>query len=303
MELSVIISTYNPVEAIFSQCLKAIHIAAKEETPAEILIIDNNSATPVYSLAYVQEFIAQNSNVKVIHEAKQGLTPARLRGIKEAKAELLVFIDDDNFITPEFFRTGKKIAENNPHIGAFSGQVKLIFEKEPENWVNKYSGLLVWREFANDQWSNLPHLTDTMPCGAGLFIRRNAAQHYLQLHNTGKRNIQLDRNGNSLFSAGDNDMAACACDIGMGVGIFSALAVNHHIPAARISKEYLLNLAQGIAASSVVFRSFRGEMPVKKAFKRKMADSIRLMLKNKIDRQFYKAVLQGEEAGRKIIAR
>jgi glycosyltransferase involved in cell wall biosynthesis len=28
----------------------------------------------------------------------QGLTPARTKGIREAKGELLVFVDDDNFI-------------------------------------------------------------------------------------------------------------------------------------------------------------------------------------------------------------
>lgn len=303
MQLSVIICTCNPVEKIFQHCLTAICVAAKQSAPAEILIIDNNSTIPVENLDYVKKILQQNASIKIIREKKQGLTPARLRGIQEASGELLVFIDDDNFIEPDFFKVGNLIADNYPHIGAYSGQVKLMFEEKPEEALMKYRGLLVWREFSEDKWSNLPHLTDTMPCGAGLFIRKNAALHYLHLHETGKRPIQLDRNGNSFFSAGDNDMAACACDIGMGVGIFSSLVVNHFIPASRISKDYLLKLANGIAASTVVFKSFRGEMPAKKTAKRKLADKIRLLLKSKTDRQFYKAVLNGEKTGAEILGK
>lgn len=299
--LSVIICTYNPVSHILSKCLHAIAMASDVYKPEEIIIVDNNSEKPLLQEDYIQAFLQKNSYAKVIVEPKQGLTPARLRGIKESVGNLLVFIDDDNFIRQDFFLKGIQIAKQQTHIGAWSGQVLLMFEKEPEAWTKKYWGLLVHRTFKGSFWSNFPHLAETMPCGAGLFIRRNVAAYYLQLHETGKRAVQLDRTGTSLFSGGDNDLAACACDIGLGVGLFDELVLDHYIPGKRVTKEYLLKLAEGIAASTIVFKSFRNEYPIAPSLKNRGANFLRLMLKSSLDRSFYKAVLKGTEEGRKIV--
>lgn len=299
--LSVIVCVYNPTQHIFSRCLDALTKAIEIRKPEEIIIVDNNSTTPLTEQDYIKRFVDLHKSVSIVTESKQGLTPARLKGIRLAKGDLLVFVDDDNIIAPDFIEKGLQVSDNNPHIGAWSGQVKLEFEKTPESWTKKYQGLLVHREFDRDYWSNLPHLTETMPCGAGLFIRKRVADYYYQLHEIGKRNIQLDRSGKSLFSGGDNDMSACACDVGLGVGLFHQIVVTHYIPSFRVEKKYLLRLAEGIAASAVVFKSFRGEYPKPLSLKNRIANNLRLLMKRPIDRKFYLAVLQGEEQGRQIV--
>lgn len=302
ISISVIVCTYNPVEAIFSRCLTAIESAAMGYAPLEIILVDNNSYFPVADNEYVKKFLQQNSSSKVVVELRQGLTPARLRGIAEARGNVLLFIDDDNFVNVDFFATGAKLASNYPYIGAWSGQVKLIFEEEPEAWTRKYWGLLVCREFTTNLWSNLPHLPETMPCGAGLFIRKDVADYYFKLHKQGKREFQLDRNKESLLSGGDNDLAACACDIGLGVGLFHELLLEHYIPKKRLTKKYLLELAEGIAASTIVFRSFRNEFPQQLSLRNKVANSFRLILKKEMDRKFYQAILRGEKSGKTILS-
>lgn len=299
--LSVIVCTYNPNPVVFGKCLLAIKAACGQLNPFEIIIIDNNSNPPLADENYISSFLTDNIEVRLIVETKPGLTPARLRGIKEATGEILLFIDDDNFITINFFAKGMAIADFDLHIGAWSGQVKLIFETHPEEWTRQYWGLLVHREFDKAMWSNLPNLADTMPCGAGMFVRKEVAFHYLSLHEEGKRNIQLDRTGSSLFSGGDNDLAACACDIGLGVGLFHQLILEHYIPKKRLEKKYLLNLAAGITASAIVLRSFRNDFPRKRSLKNKLAQNVRLLMKNKIDRDFYQAVLKGEQMGLDIL--
>jgi glycosyltransferase involved in cell wall biosynthesis len=299
--LSVIICTYNPDVMIFEKCLSAIAIASDVLSPFEIIIIDNNSKESVESLECVKKTMSGSVACKVIREMQQGLTPARICGIRNAMGDVIVFIDDDNFIRPNFFKAGMDIANANSHIGAWSGQVKIVFDKEPEAWTKKYWGLLVHRQFKGQKWSNFPNWAETMPCGAGLFVRRNVADYYLYLHEAGRRVVQLDRAGSSLFSGGDNDLAACACDIGMGVGLFDSLELDHFIPEDRFSKAYLLKLAQGIAASAVVFRSFRGEMPHALSYKRRVANTLRMMVKSSLDRQFFRAVLKGEEQGRILV--
>jgi glycosyltransferase involved in cell wall biosynthesis len=299
--VSVIICTYNPDPSIFSRCLSAISEASKIYQPAEIIIIDNNSTEALSNQPYIKEFLKHNTVGKIIIEEKQGLTPARLRGISEAKEELLIFIDDDNLITRDFFIKGIEIAERNPNIGAWSGQVFLEFEKEPEVWTRKYWGLLVHRELETDYWSNLPHLPTTMPCGAGLFIRKKVADYYYHLHKTGKRTIQLDRTGSSLFSGGDNDMAACACDIGLGVGLFREIKLTHFIPSFRLKKKYLLKLAESIVASSIVLKYYRGIVTAPPSMKKRGANMMRMVIKKGVDRAFFKAVLKGEKVGISMI--
>ncbi|HUQ66871.1 MAG TPA: glycosyltransferase [Flavitalea sp.] len=300
-KLSVIICTHNPNKDVFDKCLKSISSASYFFQPHEILIIDNNCSDPLSKQHYILDFLADCPNARIIIEGKQGLTPSRLKGISESFGEVLLFIDDDNFVRDDFFRHGNMVADKYKHIGAWSGQVKLLFEEPPPAWTKRYWGLLVHREFQGIYWSNLPHLSETMPYGAGLFIRRSAADHYLHLHHNGKRSIQLDRNGTSLFSAGDNDLAACACDVGLGVGIFDSLILDHFIPKRRVSKQYLLELAENISHSGIVFRSFRGELPAKINSKTKIANMIRLMLKNPVQREFQKAVYKGEKLGRNTV--
>ena len=297
VSLSVIICTYNPDEFIFSKCLHAIETASLNFAPTEIIIIDNNSTNNFQEKNYLKKFLEKNQYARIIKEEKQGLTPARLKGIQEAHGEILVFVDDDNFVEPDFFKNGIEIALNNPQIGAWSGQVKLVFETEPEPWTKKYWGLLVYREFSINKWSNISQYNETMPCGAGLYVRKSVALFYNNLHQLGKRNIQLDRSVNSLFSAGDNDLAACACDIGFGVGLFKDIIVKHYIPRKRLKLDYLLKLTEGISASAVVFNSFRGDLPKIKTLKNKIACVFRYLLMTNLQKAFAKAHKKGEERG------
>lgn len=301
IRLSVIVCTYNPDPVVFGRCLSSISTALGRVSDAEVVVVDNNSTMPVRELPLPD--VARSDAFRWVSEEVQGLTPARLRGIRESHGELLVFVDDDNFVREDFFERGIETAGKHPYIGSFSGQVFLVFEKEPPAWTIPYHGLLVRREFQSDTWSNIATLDDTMPCGAGLYVRREVAEHYLYLNDTGKRKMKLDRSGESLLSAGDNDLAACACDLGLGMGLFHGLVLEHHIPQIRLRKDYLLRLTRGIYASSVVFRAFRGRYPEPYTLKRRLLDRLRLLSIGPTQRAFFREQLRGEEEGRALLRR
>src|SRR5688572_23051795 len=132
MKLSVIICTYNPDKAIFKKCLDQIAEASKQFTPFEIIIVDNNSTIPISSHDYINSFLGSWSMARIVIEEKQGLTPARLRGITESNGDLLIFVDDDNFIDSDYFARAAEISTTYPFIGAFSGRVTLTYDREPE---------------------------------------------------------------------------------------------------------------------------------------------------------------------------
>lgn len=298
--LSVIICTYNPEITTINQCLLAIKKATQLAKPLEIILIDNNSNNQFIEDESFKLLVA-DLGITIINEAKQGLTPARLRGIQEAKGDLLIFIDDDNFISHNFFSETLRIGIENPQIGSFSGQVFLLYEVEPEYWVHKYSGLLVKRELEKSVWSNVYTCYETVPCGAGLVVRKSVANYYFKLHMDGKRPIPLDRNKDSLLSGGDNDLAYCALDIGMGMGLFKELSLQHYIPKNRITIEYLTALAKWIEASGVVLNWYRTGKVDPMNFRHKVKNIYHRLTKNKIDRLFHKATLDGVNIGISII--
>jgi hypothetical protein len=63
------------------------------------------------------------------------LTFARLRGFAEAKGDLIMMVDDDNVLAPDYLETAVRIAEEHPALGAFGGKCLPEFEVKPEEWL------------------------------------------------------------------------------------------------------------------------------------------------------------------------
>jgi glycosyltransferase involved in cell wall biosynthesis len=290
IEVSVITCSHNPRPDYLQQVLDALKNQRLDKQRWEYLLIDNAGDE---SLATIAD-LSWHPHARHISEEQLGLTHARLRGIDESVGDTLVFVDDDNVLDADFLEQALNIAKEWPRLGAWSGQTRPDFEAPPPEWTKRYWGNLVIRGLDSDRWSNLPHLPETMPCGAGLCVRRNVADQYALLHSSGKRKFVLDRTGNSLLSAGDNDLAACACDIGLGVGVFVALKLKHLISASRLEEAYLLRLVESIAYSGVIFRSFRSTNSHPSSLSRGLADFARQLLMNRRERRFFRAYKRGE---------
>src|ERR1700757_4419573 len=107
--LSVIVCTHNPRLNYFPQCLDAIRCQSLAPNRWELVVVDNRSNGPVAERIDLSWCLA----ARVVREEKLGLTPARLRGIREATGELLVFVDDDNVLDLDFLETALRTAEEN----------------------------------------------------------------------------------------------------------------------------------------------------------------------------------------------
>src|SRR6185437_15921483 len=253
--LSVIICTHNPRADYFGRCLAALQAQTAPRSQWELVVVDNLSDEPLAG----RLDLGWHAGARLVREEKLGLTPARLRGIREARGEVLVFVDDDNVLDPDYLATAARIAGERPFLGSWSGQCLPSFEQAPEAWTERYWGTLCIRRFETEVWSNLPRLPATMPAGAGLCARRAVARRYLELHDGGVRRFQLDRTGGSLISGGDNDLAACACDLGLGMGLMPELKLQHLIPPQRLTADYIERLVEGIEFSSAVLDASRGQ--------------------------------------------
>jgi glycosyltransferase involved in cell wall biosynthesis len=241
---------------------------------------------------------------RVIREYKLGLTYARLRGIREARGGLLIFVDDDNVLDSDYLSRAVEISADCPHLGAWSGNCRGEFEVQPEEWARKYLGPLCVFEFDRDYWCNFPFQNLAMPCGAGLCLRANAARQYLGVHERGLRPIILDRRGNSLLSGGDVDIALTCAQNGYGIGVFKRLYLTHLIPSARVTRPYLLELTEALGFTGEVIEFYHPSPRIRYASARRkqVADFLRGVLLPSTDRQFFRATQRGQRAGQKAVA-
>ena len=290
MKISVIICTHNPRRDYLAATLAGLRAQTLPADEWEFLLIDNASES---GRAPDVDF-GWHPDARLIREDKLGLTPARLRGIREAKGNLLVFVDDDNILDPDYLETAQRIAIEKPYLGSWSGQCRGTFDEVPPEWTRRYWGNLAIREFTEDRWSNLPRLADTMPCGTGMCVRREVAMHYLKLNESGQRGFQFDRTGDSLVSGGDNDLAACACDLGFGVGLMTSLKLQHLIPPVRLTTDYLARLAEGIQFSGILLDYARGINCVKPSFFRSFVSVIRRLFINHRHATIQRSVVRGQ---------
>lgn len=291
--ISVVMCSHNPRPHYITRAIDALRLQTLDHEGWELIVIDNASTRPLSELVDTRWHAA----ARILREEKLGLTPARLAGIRAAVGDVLVFVDDDNLLDPDYLATVNEIAQSHGFLGAWSGSVKAEFEVQPPDWTYRYSTNLMIREVTRDCWSNLYNDDATTPLGAGLCVRSSVARLYLKLHDEGQRPRLLDRTGSSLLSGGDNDLGACALDLGLGCGVMASLRVTHLIPKERLAEDYLLQLVESIAYSSRIFLSLRSATrngTPGRSLATAAANALRMARMNSRERRFHRAVRRGE---------
>ena len=287
--LSIIICAHNPRSEYFDRVLKALKNQTLSTEQWELVLVDNASIQPLCQ----QVDLNWHLNARHIRENQLGLTPARLRGIQEAQAETLVFVDDDNILDVDYLVIALRISKGWPCLGAWGGQTIPEFEEQPPDWTKAYWGYLAIREFNQDKWSNLLHQNETTPCGAGLCVRKVVAEKYAGLVNNDLKRKNLGRKGKRLLGAEDIDLAFTSCDIGLGIGLFTSLKLMHLMPASRLNEEYLLRIVEGSTYSQVILNWLRGQIPPAPSLQSKLLLQIRRWLMEPRERRFHDAYYRG----------
>lgn len=295
MDVSVVVCTHNPREDYLRCVLAALRVQTLPKDRWELLLIDNASRIP---LRHAWD-ISWHPSARHVQENELGLTAARLRGIRESVGGLLIFVDDDNVLEPDYLQEALAIARERPYLGAWGGAVVAGFEVTPPEWSRPQWPLLAIKEVTADHWSNSTNDFETAPCGAGLCVRRSVAEAYARKASQDALRIGLDRHGSDLSSCGDTDLAWTACDLGMGTGVFRNLRLTHLIPSSRLEESYLLRLTESIARSVVLLFAVRQRAyPLRRVtmlrrLTRKVLQHVTL---NARERRFLAAKSRGEQA-------
>lgn len=246
---SIIICAHNPEKNIFNRLINAIQSFDENETPFEVIIVDNNCKEKIADFEEVKSLKKNISTLKVIEEKNPGLTNARIAGIKEAKYDWIIFFDDDNEPSKDYLIEAAKFILENPKIGICGpGHVSVEFMHNNRfTKTERIKKLFQNRKTENELIDNnlFSGNNDAFPYGTGMIVQKVILEEYSENVNNGIYTL-TDRRGKSLSSAGDTQILYLALKMSYYSGTSPNLKLNHIISEKKLTKQALINLFYSI---------------------------------------------------------
>lgn len=259
--MAILLAVFNSDAGRLARAVDSLAAQDLDKREWEFVIVDNNSTRPIdWEGLNLDRFPAARRVV----ERRQGLLHARVRGIRETAAPIILFCDDDGILDPSYLSLLVELFDRNPRLGNASGVVKLEYERAPPDWVAEFADKLAGKDHgASEQradWTGSRSYPVFAGGGIGAAFRRVALAPFLDRYDRGDTGPS-GRSGAALTSSEDNHIVICVLEAGWEAGYFPALGVRHVIPASRLEQRYLGRLSEGIARSWVEVLDLHGICP------------------------------------------
>lgn len=150
-KIALVICTYNR-DRYLPEALETVKLQTLSRDQFELIIVDNFSTDNTAAIS--KKFIEDNPgiNVRYCLEKNKGLSFARNRGIAEAGAPVIAYMDDDALLSPDFLKVLLQFFDRHTDAVGAGGKVIPKYEegKEPE-WMNKYlNGFVGKLDYGNE---------------------------------------------------------------------------------------------------------------------------------------------------------
>jgi len=264
--VSVVLCTYNPRADFVERVLEGLRRQTLPLERWEFIVVDNNSTKPLSSTMGPRDDgttvidLSWHPDARMVVEKQQGLSHARRRGFEEAKGELIVNLDDDAVIDPDYLEQICEVARQHPFIGVFGGQRRAEFEVLPKWPREEYYG--ADRMVSEPIWSNDREHGPSLPTGAGSVVKKKVADAYVRKLANEPVWASLGRTAEKMLSCEDVEIAMIACDLGLGRGLFPQLKLTHLVEARKMTLDFLCRNAHGNGYSYTIHNFLRfGRLP------------------------------------------
>lgn len=221
--------------ALLAETLAAV-LPLVDPASVELLVVDNGSTDPTPRLlAELAELGSRGPDalpggLRAVREERTGLSAARNRAVREARGDLLLFLDDDALPAPGWIEA-YLAAFRDPRVGAAGGPVEPIFDGELPAWLDArfLPYLSVW-----DRGSAIERLRyNELPRGANMAFRRSSFAVY------GDFLEQLGRKGASLRSCEEIEYCLRLERGGDEILYVPSARVRHHVSTQRLTVDWM----------------------------------------------------------------
>lgn len=239
--LTAIICTYNRAKYI-GGLLESVAKNDLAKSAYEIVLVDNNSTDNTREICEAFAKAHKDVQFRYVLEPEQGLSAARNKGIKEAKGDVIVYIDDDALVDTDYLRTYAEWFEAHPETMACGGPIEPLYETKEPSWMTPYTKALLtaWMNYG-DKVREYPK--GRYPGGG------NAAYRKEVFDKVGLFNTALGRKGGDLMGSEEKDIFDKMHSLGMQVLYLPTPILHHIIPQAKLEPDYFNRLTTQIGIS------------------------------------------------------
>ncbi|MBC7566520.1 MAG: glycosyltransferase family 2 protein [Pedobacter sp.] len=263
VDYSIIICTYNPDRLVFQRCLNAVQKLKSDDLQVEVILVDNNSSIELSEQDYIQAFLKNVPNSRLISVEEQGLSHARRGGILASKGKQVIFFDDDNEPETHYLEAISYLNINYPHVAAWGPgtiDVDFISGINPQ-LLNEAKQAFQDRHEMQILYSNQRSWQGCYPFGTGLSLRKDYCLEYIDEVDAGHFTLS-GRKENELSSGEDTQMIFFVISKGAAAGVAPSLSVTHIVPQKRTNAAYLKRLTYGtsVCYSTCILEVFPDEL-------------------------------------------
>jgi glycosyltransferase involved in cell wall biosynthesis len=254
VDFTVAIPTYNGEQRLPEVLNRLQRQVGADHFEWEVIVIDNNSTDQTADV--VRSYQAQwpaLSTLYYLFEPRQGAAFARQRAVERAEGMWVGFLDDDNWPTDDWVATAFAFGQSHSHVGVYGGRVLPIFDLGtilPAGFerIAPYFAIVDRGLEAHAYQAEMKIL----PPGAGLVVQRQA---WLTAVPT---ELVLNHRGKDAFLASEDLEAVLHIQkAGWEIWYVPEMLIQHHIPAWRLERNYLLSLVRCIGLSRHYIRMLR----------------------------------------------
>lgn len=239
--LSVIICTYNRAKYI-GNLLESIAKNDIAKSEYEIILVDNNCTDDTHAICDTFSQAHPDIAFRYVLEPEQGLSAARNKGIREAKGDILVYIDDDALVDGDYLRIYAEHFATNPKTMAAGGPIEPLYETSAPAWMTTYTKALLtgWLHYG-DRVREFPK--GRYPGGG------NAAYRKEVFEQVGLFNTALGRKGSGLMGSEEKDIFDKMHSLDMTILYLPTPILHHIIPQSKLEQPYFDKLTYQIGVS------------------------------------------------------
>jgi glycosyltransferase involved in cell wall biosynthesis len=249
--VSVAICCHNSAERLPETVAHLKCQQVRSDIDWEVIVIDNASTDDTSTVA--RQCWGDDGPVamRVVNERRLGLSHARVRALLEARYELVSFIDDDNWVAPNWVEAVSEIMSLRPDVGACFGKKDSVCEGTAPWWFKQFEGQFVIGPDLNEARDFTDRPND-IP-GAGLTIRKSA---WIPLHESGFEFLGTGRCGRKLLGGEDTELVYALKFCRWRLWYDPRLRLRHFLPVRRLRWQYLRDCHYGFGISTVHLDSY-----------------------------------------------
>jgi len=245
IDISVVIPTLNRCSFLCN----AVVSLQNQVYPAdgyEIIVVDNGSSDN--TLQQIRE-LNRNSrtSVRYIYESRLGLHYARHAGVKAAKANLIVFTDDDATFDKKWLKAYFDAFYGHPEMVAAGGPVRPIWEKPPPQWLVEYmDGSKSFPIYSlMDPFDEFRISKNNVFFGVNMAVRRSVFE---------RMGFHPELFGRRTIGNGESGLGNEIIEQGGLIGYVPEAVVYHHIPSSRMTISYIRQWAWHLGGAKMYER-------------------------------------------------